>query len=108
MISDPFELQNRIDSLKPEEKSYLHDLLSRLMACKGKSCSVGHHTYPTFKTRNRQNILPMHAMAQTHLRRKKLTEDGKIYFLIKTFQISDIFVLFLFRNFKVLKQCKMS
>lgn len=77
MFSDPFELQNRIDSLKTEEKSYLHDLLARLMSCKGRSCTVGHHNYPGFRTRNRQNILPMHAMAQTQLKRKKLTEDGE-------------------------------
>ncbi|KAK9879427.1 hypothetical protein WA026_006494 [Henosepilachna vigintioctopunctata] len=37
---DPFELQNRLDQLKPEEKSFLHDQLKEMMACKGASCTV--------------------------------------------------------------------
>ncbi|XP_065163647.1 extracellular sulfatase SULF-1 homolog isoform X1 [Atheta coriaria] len=38
---DPFELTNRFEQLRPEEKSYLHDQLMELMACKGRSCTVG-------------------------------------------------------------------
>ncbi|XP_022908121.2 extracellular sulfatase SULF-1 homolog isoform X1 [Onthophagus taurus] len=43
---DPFELQNRINHLKPEERSYLHDQLMALMACKGKECMLNHHHHP--------------------------------------------------------------
>ncbi|XP_030748140.1 extracellular sulfatase SULF-1 homolog isoform X2 [Sitophilus oryzae] len=32
---DPFELRNRFSQLKPSEKSYLKDLLKKMVACKG-------------------------------------------------------------------------
>lgn len=38
---DPFELENRYSKLKPEERSYLHDQLQALIACKGRSCTMG-------------------------------------------------------------------
>lgn len=41
LLIDPFELTNRFEQLRPEEKSYLHDQLMELMACKGRSCTVG-------------------------------------------------------------------
>lgn len=41
--TDPFETQNRIASLTPEEKSYLHDTLEHLKGCRGKSCTLPRH-----------------------------------------------------------------
>ena len=38
---DPFELQNRVHSLKPEEKLFYHNQLNELVACKGKKCNLG-------------------------------------------------------------------
>lgn len=76
-ISDPFELKNGIDSLKPEEKSELHDLLARLMACKGRSCNIAPQGNLRHRTRSRPNILPMHAASQTQMRGKKVRDDGK-------------------------------
>ncbi|KAJ8963758.1 hypothetical protein NQ314_005400, partial [Rhamnusium bicolor] len=58
----PFELQNRVDTLKPEEQSYLHDLLKHLVACKGKSCTVGHHNAQHIMSRTRANVLPIHTI----------------------------------------------
>ncbi|CAG9831843.1 unnamed protein product [Diabrotica balteata] len=72
---DPFELQNRANSLKPEELSYLHDLLARLMACKGRSCTVSHYGPPHVKPRSRANSLPMHSNIQHPYRKKKFTEE---------------------------------
>uniref|UniRef100_A0A6P7GJH4 Extracellular sulfatase SULF-1 homolog n=1 Tax=Diabrotica virgifera virgifera TaxID=50390 RepID=A0A6P7GJH4_DIAVI len=72
---DPFELQNNADSLKPEELSYLHDLLARLMACKGRSCTVSHYGPPHVKPRSRANSLPMHSNIQHSYRKKKFTEE---------------------------------
>uniref|UniRef100_A0A336MEL5 CSON013851 protein n=1 Tax=Culicoides sonorensis TaxID=179676 RepID=A0A336MEL5_CULSO len=40
---DPFETQNREASLTPEERSYLHDTLQQLVACKGKNCILPRH-----------------------------------------------------------------
>lgn len=37
---DPFELQNRFDQLKSNEKVYLHGLLQRMIACKGINCTA--------------------------------------------------------------------
>lgn len=68
---DPFELQNRADSLKPEEKSYLHDLLARLMACKGKSCTVSH-----IKSRSRYNTQTIPINSQQHYKSKFLEDGG--------------------------------
>lgn len=72
---DPFELQNRADSLKPEELSYLHDTLAHLMACKGRTCTLSHYNNPHMKTRPRANSLPMHTNLQQHFKRKKFPED---------------------------------
>lgn len=41
---DPFELQNRVDQLKPEEKLFLHNQLQALVACKGSSCTINQNT----------------------------------------------------------------
>lgn len=37
---DPFETQNRVSSLTPEEKAHLHDTLQKLVACKGRNCQL--------------------------------------------------------------------
>ena len=74
---DPFELQNRVDQLKPEEKSFLHDQLRQLIACKGRSCTVNHsahHHHPA--SRIRANALPLHtAGAQSRFKKRKLVEE---------------------------------
>ncbi|XP_037039446.1 extracellular sulfatase SULF-1 homolog isoform X2 [Bradysia coprophila] len=41
---DPFETQNRVASLTPEEKSYLHDTLEHLKGCRGKGCTLPRHS----------------------------------------------------------------
>lgn len=41
LVSDPFEQQNRVHLLSPEERSFLHDQLKALIACKGRSCTMG-------------------------------------------------------------------
>lgn len=43
LFIDPFEQQNRAHLLTEEEKSFLHNQLTELIACKGKSCTVGLH-----------------------------------------------------------------
>ncbi|CAH2013839.1 unnamed protein product [Acanthoscelides obtectus] len=70
---DPFELQNRIDSLKPEERSYLHDQLARLVSCKGKSCTVAHSNH--IRPKPRMNSLPLHNIGQYYRKRKYQDED---------------------------------
>ncbi|KAG5884439.1 hypothetical protein JTB14_023183 [Gonioctena quinquepunctata] len=68
---DPFELQNRVNMLKKEEKSYLHNILAQLMACKGKSCNVGHHS----KMKNNSNMLPINSGVPQNYKRKFSEED---------------------------------
>nr|CAI5824942.1 unnamed protein product [Callosobruchus analis] len=70
---DPFELQNRIDSLKAEERSYLHDQLAKLVSCKGKSCTVTHSNH--IKPKQRTNLLPLHNIGQYYRKRKYQDED---------------------------------
>ncbi|XP_044730314.1 extracellular sulfatase SULF-1 homolog isoform X2 [Chrysoperla carnea] len=38
---DPFQQWNRLDTLSPSEKSFLHDQLEALKRCQGKSCIIG-------------------------------------------------------------------
>ncbi|KAJ8960804.1 hypothetical protein NQ318_020100 [Aromia moschata] len=73
---DPFELQNRVDTLKPEERSYLHNLLKHLIACKGKSCTVGHHGAQHVMPRTRGNVLPLHTMPQQRFKKRKFLDDA--------------------------------
>ncbi|XP_025834926.1 extracellular sulfatase SULF-1 homolog, partial [Agrilus planipennis] len=70
---DPFELQNRVSQLKPEERSYLHDLLKTLVACKGRSCTVGSHSPypPASKIRSHLSASPQN---QKHQKHRKLAE----------------------------------
>jgi extracellular sulfatase Sulf len=72
---DPFELQNRIDQLKPEEKSHLHDQLRHLMGCKGRSCTVNHGTHHHPSSKVRANALPLHAAASQHRYKKRKMVD---------------------------------
>nr|XP_023025346.1 extracellular sulfatase SULF-1 homolog isoform X1 [Leptinotarsa decemlineata] len=67
---DPFELQNRVNMLKENEKSYLHNLLAQLMACKGKSCTVGHYQ----KLRSSVNAVPLHSVLPQTYKKKRLSE----------------------------------
>lgn len=79
-IADPFELTNRVHQLKPEERSFFHNQLDELVACKGKSCTVG--TAPTQPiSRNRPNLLPVLPSPQKYKKRKMVDEfgNGKIY-----------------------------
>lgn len=75
IILDPFELINRKDQLRPEEKSYLHNQLEELKACKGKSCTVG--TSPTQPaSRIKSNQLPINSFtSQFHKFKKKKIND---------------------------------
>lgn len=75
-LVDPFELQNRIDQLKPEERSYLHGQLKELMACKGRSCTMGgSFTHPV--TRSKPNLLPVHSILPQpqRFKKKKILDD---------------------------------
>lgn len=80
-ITDPFELQNRLDTLKPEERSYLHDLLARLVACKGKSCTIGQHSAQNIRPRAKTNVLSLHSMNQQQYKKRRFPETGE--YLIK-------------------------
>ncbi|XP_044268144.1 extracellular sulfatase SULF-1 homolog isoform X2 [Tribolium madens] len=62
---DPYELQNRIEQLKVEEKLYLHEQLKHLMACKGKSCTVNHNHHAK-----------MVVGAPHRSKKRKLVEEG--------------------------------
>ncbi|KAJ8920854.1 hypothetical protein NQ315_015646 [Exocentrus adspersus] len=73
---DPFELQNRVDTLKPEERSFLHNLLKHLVACRGKSCTVSHHSSQHPVSRARGNVLPIHAVSQQRYKKKKFMDDA--------------------------------
>ncbi|RZC31787.1 extracellular sulfatase SULF-1 -like, partial [Asbolus verrucosus] len=72
---DPFELQNRIDQLKPEEKSFLHDQLRYLVACKGRSCTVSHGGHHHAPSKIRANVLPLHSAASQHRYKKRKLVD---------------------------------
>lgn len=41
---DPFETQNRLSFLSPDERSYLHDTLEHLKGCRGRSCTIARHS----------------------------------------------------------------
>ncbi|KAB0797399.1 hypothetical protein PPYR_08393 [Photinus pyralis] len=77
---DPFELQNRIDQLQPDERAYLHEKLQSLMACKGKSCRSASAILPA---RSKLNILPMHSIlpqgqSQKYHKRRKAVEEFNV------------------------------
>lgn len=85
LFADPFELQNRVDQLKPEERLYLHKQLIALIACKGRSCTVSHGSNPHTTPRSRSNILPTHAVVphpQRYKKRKPVDEFGNGTFLV--------------------------
>ncbi|XP_017784747.1 PREDICTED: extracellular sulfatase SULF-1 homolog isoform X2 [Nicrophorus vespilloides] len=71
---DPFELQNRIDQLKPEERQFLHDQLRELMACKGRSCTVGNYAYANQPNKVKPNLLPIQSPLQRYNRKRKSDE----------------------------------
>ncbi|VEN60792.1 unnamed protein product [Callosobruchus maculatus] len=73
---DPFELQNRIDSLKAEERSYLHDQLAKLVSCKGKSCTVTHSNH--IRPKQRTNMLPLHNLGQYYRKRNTKTKESSV------------------------------
>lgn len=66
-----------MDTLKTEERSYLHDLLKHLVACKGRSCTVGHHNTQHSSSRTRGNVLPIHNISHQRYKKKKFLDDGK-------------------------------
>ncbi|KAF5271348.1 hypothetical protein FQA39_LY08146 [Lamprigera yunnana] len=72
---DPFELQNRIDQLRSDEKLYLHEKLKSLMNCKGKSCRSSGNVH---LSRPKLNILPMHSVIpqnQKYHKRRRVMEE---------------------------------
>lgn len=82
---DPFELQNSIDQLKPEERSYLHDILKQLIACKGRGCTVNHHHHSNAPSqKSRTNLLPVnlpltqhHQQQQARFKKRKLADEAR-------------------------------
>ena len=57
-FTDPFELRNRLSSLKPAERSYLHDQLEHLKGCKGtRDCTVGSARLPTLQAQQHQRYI---------------------------------------------------
>lgn len=73
--ADPFELQNRFDQLKPEERSYLHDQLKHLIACKGRSCTINHHNHHYLPIKPKVNSLPLHGAQQQKYKKRKFADD---------------------------------
>lgn len=79
LFLDPFELQNRVDQLKPEERLYLHKRLMSLMACKGQSCTLTHNHAVHGSQKARASSLPIHTVVpqpQRYRKRKVLDEFG--------------------------------
>lgn len=78
-------MHNGIDQLKPEERSYLHDLLEHLMACKGRSCTINHHNHhhQQHNSKHRASVLQLHTTNnQPRLKKRKFVDDfgvGKLY-----------------------------
>lgn len=70
LLLDPFELQNRYSSLNETEKTVLHDTLVKLVACRGRSCTLSRHL---------NNVHHQLGDSITHLSRgnkRKHTSDG--------------------------------
>ncbi|XP_008193092.1 extracellular sulfatase SULF-1 homolog isoform X2 [Tribolium castaneum] len=74
---DPYELQNRIEQLKPEEKLFLHEQLKHLMACKGKACTVNHNAHQ-HHTKIRANVAPVVGAPHRYKKRKLVEEGGRL------------------------------
>lgn len=79
---DPFELQNRVDQLKPEERLYLHDQLKALIACKGRSCTIAHNSHAHGIQKSKANVLPQLPQPQRYRKKKPLDEFGNGRFLV--------------------------
>lgn len=71
---DPFELQNRINELKPEERSFLHDQLKALVACKGRSCTMGNHLQKNTKMRPYALFSQSYPQQQRYRNKKTINE----------------------------------
>lgn len=71
-----------MDQLKPEERSYLHDQLRALMACKGRSCTVAHNSHAHGMQKAKAVMLPpVSQPLPQRYRRRKVVDDfrnGKI------------------------------
>ncbi|XP_060516571.1 extracellular sulfatase SULF-1 homolog isoform X2 [Cylas formicarius] len=74
---DPFELHNKYDQLKPDEKSYLKDVLKHMVACKGKNCTIQHASNITLKPK--LNVMLTHSQNHHNYLKKRrfFAEDGK-------------------------------
>lgn len=72
---DPFELQNRIDELKPEERSYLHDQLRALVSCKGRSCTMGGHVPKNTKTHRPFTFISQSYLQPQRYRNRKMYNE---------------------------------
>lgn len=80
---DPFELQNRVDQLKAEERSYLHNQLKALIACKGRSCTIAHNSHIHGMQKSKANVLPVFPQTQRFRKRKQMDVFGNGKFLEK-------------------------
>lgn len=89
-----------MDTLKAEERSYLHNLLKHLVACKGRSCTVGHHNTQHSSSRARGNVLPIHTINHQRYKKKKFLDDGKIFLVI-------LKQSFIYLNFKMTRLVKL-
>ncbi|XP_017876689.1 extracellular sulfatase SULF-1 homolog [Ceratina calcarata] len=75
---DPFEQWNRISSLTPAERSYLHDQLEHLKGCKGtRDCTVG----------SAREALPQPQQHQRFISKRKYANTFEDMFVPSTLQI---------------------
>lgn len=86
---DPFELQNRVNHLKPEERSYLHHQLKALIACKGRSCTVSNNLHAHGVQKSRANVLPQLPQPQRYRKRKPVDEYGNGTCLLYIYLVAD-------------------
>lgn len=69
MSADPFETQNRAHLLTAEERSYMHDTLHYLKACKGRNCTLRRNGQPIgdqFSWNQRSNKKKFDVLGKCH------------------------------------------
>ncbi|XP_012148899.1 extracellular sulfatase Sulf1 isoform X4 [Megachile rotundata] len=75
---DPFEQWNRLSSLTPSERSYLHDQLEHLKGCKGtRDCTVG----------SAREAMPQLQQHQRYISKRKYANTFEDMFVPSTLQI---------------------
>ncbi|XP_076247243.1 extracellular sulfatase Sulf1 isoform X2 [Calliopsis andreniformis] len=78
---DPFEQWNRVSSLTPTERSYLHDQLEHLKGCKGtRDCTVGSakEAFPPLPPQQHQRLISKRKYANTFAFGTDAAEVGKV------------------------------